>query len=148
MAALAVLLILQELAYVPISAIAVPLLSVAGALVVLPPAFVDDGVHCDQILVLVVAIAVPETIFDAADVSFFCSGASVYIHRDADDVLDRVRAFSLLLELTTEAELFIKGGESAFSMSHSIFELASVGSAFDCSFDSVALKLVILPSSG
>ena len=145
---MAVLHVLQELAYVPISAIAVSLLSVSGALVVLPPAFVDYSVHGDHILVLVVAIAVPEPIFDAADVSFFCSGALVYIHRDADDVLDRVGAFTLLLELTTEADFFIKRGESAFSMAHSIFELASVGSASDCSFDSVALKLVILPSSG
>ena len=32
-------------------------------------------------------------------------------------------------------------------MAPSIFELASVGSASDFSFDSVALKLVILPSS-
>ena len=148
MAAMAVLLVLEELAYVPISALAVPLLSVAGALVVLPPAFVDYGVHCGHILVLVVAIAVPVPIFYAADVSFFCSLASVYIHRNADYVLYHVRVFTLLLELTPEADLFIKGGESAFTMAQSIFELASVGSASDCSLDSVALKQVMMPISG
>ena len=84
MATLTVLLVFQELAHVPVAALTVPFLAVAGALVVLPPAFVNDRVQCYQILIFVPAVAVPVPIFYPTDVPFFCIGASVNIHCDAD----------------------------------------------------------------